>query len=492
MLNKIDKPVYNSFKIRSSLVWFPPCFERLSFVPEVLGLLFAFTLLINASTVQSQQMPNIIIIFADDLGYGDVEGFGASNKTPNLLALQSQGMKFTSFYSQPQCSPSRAALMTGCYPQRVGFPWVVGPEGPDWTRDKSFVGLNPGEKTIAEILKDKNYTTACIGKWHLGHHPQHLPTHHGFDTYFGLPYSNDMLPANMAVFPDLPLVEKETTIEKNPDQSQLVRRYTERATAFIKQNKSGKFFLYLAHAMPHVPLYVSQNFSGKSGNGLYADVVQEIDWSVGEVMKALKNEGLEDNTLVIFTSDNGPWLVYGNHAGSSGGLREGKNTAFEGGVRVPFIARWPGHIPANSTSSSVAGLIDLVPTIAEITNTKSLPNPIDGKSMYSLLLGKSKQPPREVHYYFQINELQAVRKGKWKLHFPHGYEHVTQPGADGVRGQVTTLNIGLSLFDLEADPSESTDVSSAHAGIVAELKTLGEKFKAEMDRDKRQAARSRQ
>ena len=478
MSNKIEKPAHilsENYSIR---------------LPKLLGLLFASVLAINICTAQSQQMPNIIIIFADDLGYGDIEGYGASYKTPNLLRLQSEGMKFTHFYSQPQCSPSRAALMTGCYPQRVGFPWVVGPEGPEWTRNLSTVGLNPKEKTIAEILKDKNYSTACIGKWHLGHHPQHLPTHHGFDMFFGLPYSNDMLPANMPVYPDLPLIENEKTIEKNPDQSQLVRRYTERATTFIKQNKTKNFFLYLAHAMPHVPLYVSQQFAGKSGKGIYADVIQEIDWSVGEVMKTLANEGLENNTLVIFTSDNGPWLVYGDHAGSSGGLREGKGTAFEGGVRVPFIAKWPGHIPSNTTCSSFAGLIDLLPTVAELTNTKTLPNPIDGKSMLPLLLGKSKQDVRDVHYYFQINELQAVRKGKWKLHFPHNYEHVSQPGADGVRGKTTSMNIGLSLFDLKADPAETTDVSAAHPEIVTELKSLGEKYKVEMERDKRQAARS--
>lgn len=486
MLNKIEKPAYAAIENYSISTQLGRLFEQSVITPWILGV-FVFVLITNACVAQGQQMPNIVFILADDLGYGDIEGYGASYTTPNLVKLQSEGMKFTSFYSQPQCSPTRAALMTGCYPQRVGIPWVVGPEGPEWTRTLSSVGLNPNEKTIAEILKDKNYATACIGKWHLGHHTQHLPTHNGFDMYFGLPYSNDMLPANGPEWPDLPLVENEKTIEKNPDQSQLVRRYTERATDFIKQNKGKNFFLYLAHAMPHVPLYVSKEFDGKSGKGIYADVIQEIDWSVGEVMKTLKNEGLEENTLIIFTSDNGPWLVYGNHAGSSGGLREGKGTTFEGGVRVPFIARWPKHIPANSTTSNFASFIDIVPTIAEITNTKSLPNAIDGKSMLPLLLGKSKENVRDVHYFFQINELQAVRKGKWKLHFPHNYEHVTTPGADAKRGQTTSMTIGLSLFDLEADPAETTDVSSKHPKEVAELKALGEKFKAEMERDKRQA-----
>jgi len=453
--------------------------------------LFYLILAILPCCVAAQtKLPNVIIIFADDLGYGDIEGFGAKYSTPNLKALQLEGMKFTSFYSQPQCSPSRAALMTGCYPQRVGIPWVVGPEGPQWTRDKYFIGLNPNEKTLAEIFKDKNYSTACIGKWHLGHHAQHLPTHHGFDMYFGLPYSNDMWPPNLPEFPDLPLMDNENIIEKNPDQTQLIKRYTERALTFIKQKKSSNFFLYIAHAMPHVPLFASEDFAGKSGNGLYTDVVQEIDWSVGEILKTLKNEGLDQNTIVLFTSDNGPWLVYGNHAGSSGGLREGKNTSFEGGVRVPFIARWPGHIPAGSTSTAVAALIDLVPTFAEITQNEKLPNPIDGKSILPLLLGKSKASPREVQYYFQINELQAVRKGKWKLHFEHGYEHVVKAGMDGKRGEVSTSKVELSLFDLDSDPSETTNVASKHPDITTELKDLGQKFKGEMDKEKRQPGKS--
>jgi arylsulfatase A len=448
-------------------------------------IILFFFLISNTVFGQETTGPNIIIIFADDLGYGDIEGYGASYPTPNLLSLQKDGMKFTNFYAQPQCSPSRAALMTGCYPQRVGIPWVVGPEGPAWTKDKFFIGLNPEEKTLPEMLKDVNYTTGIIGKWHLGHHLQHLPTHHGFDMFFGLPYSNDMWPTNNPDFPDLPLMEGEKIVEKNPDQTQLTRRYTERAISFISQNRSKPFFLYVAHAMPHVPIYVSEKFKGKSGKGLYADVIQEMDWSTGEIMKTLKKLKLEKNTVVIFTSDNGPWLVYGNHSGSAGGLREGKATTFEGGVRVPFIARWPGHIPKGSTCDGIAALIDIMPTIAEITQSKLSAGIIDGKSILPLLLGNSTKGPRDVHYYFQINELQAVRKGKWKLHFPHGYEHVATAGVDGQRGKSENIPIELSLFDLEADPAEKNNLASLHSEIVDELKILAEKFCRELDEQKR-------
>lgn len=453
-------------------------------------IILIFFLTGNAVLAQKTKQPNIIIIFADDLGYGDVEGFGASYQTPNILALQKEGMKFTSFYSQPQCSPSRAALMTGCYPQRVGIPWVVGPEGPAWTKDKSFIGLNPDEKTLPEMLKDVNYATGIIGKWHLGHHAQHLPTQHGFDMFFGLPYSNDMLPSNTPDFPDLPLMEGEKIIEKNPDQTQLTKRYTERAISFISQNRTKPFFLYLAHSMPHVPIYASEKFKDKSRKGLYVDVIQEMDWSTGEIMRTLKKLRMDENTIVIFTSDNGPWLLYGNHAGSSAGLREGKATTFEGGVRVPFIARWPGHIPKNSACDGIASLIDLLPTLAEITQAKLSSNIIDGKSILPLLLGKSTKGPREVHYYFQINELQAVRKGKWKLHFPHGYEHVAVVGANGQRGRSETMQVEISLFDLESDPSEKNNVATKHPDVVEELRIIGAKFRLEMDQQKRKPGTS--
>lgn len=432
------------------------------------------------------QLPNIVIIFADDLGYADIEGYGAAYSTPHLKQLQQQGMRFTSFYSQPSCSPSRASLMTGCYPQRVGFPYVVGPKGPAWTDGKYFIGLNPDETTIAELLKSKGYATACIGKWHLGHFKEHLPTHHGFDEYLGIPYSNDMWPPN-GPYPELPMVEGDQVIETDPDQTQLVKRYTERAVEVINRNKSKPFFLYLAHNMPHVPLFASSNAKDKSGKGLYVDVIQEIDWSVGQVMKALADNGIEKNTIFVFTSDNGPWLVYGDHAGSAGKFREGKGTTFEGGTRVPFIVRWPQQIKAGSASDVTASLFDLLPTFADITQAKLPSHTIDGSSMLPLWKGGKKQI-REAQYYYQGNTLQAVRKGKWKLHLPHGYEHVVQAGNQGERGKSETLNIELSLFDLQADIAESKNVAAQHPGVVAELEALARKFDAGLNSGKRKPA----
>ncbi len=446
-------------------------------------------LLTQNGVAQKKPFPNIIIILADDLGYADVQGYGATYPTPNIYKLQQEGMKFTSFYSQPQCSPSRAALMTGCYPQRVGIPWVVGPEGPDWTRDKYFVGLNPDEATLPEILKAKGYATACIGKWHLGHHKEHLPVNHGFDTYFGLPYSNDMWPPN-GPYPELPMVEGDKVIETNPDQTQLVSRYTEKAVSFINAHKSSPFFLYVAHSMPHVPLFVSERYKGKSGKGLFADVIEEIDWSTGEILNAVEKNDLDENTIVIFTSDNGPWLPYGNHAGSAGPFREGKGTTFEGGVRVPFIIRWPQYIKKASVCASPAALFDLLPTVVQIVGAKYPSNAIDGKSLLPFWLGVPSKDIRDVHYYFQGNELQAVRKGKWKLHLPHAYEHVTATGNDGQRGQAETRQIELSLFDLETDMGEQNNLAAGNPKVVNELTALAEKFKAELSAHTRPAGRS--
>ncbi|MGC9034989.1 MAG: sulfatase family protein, partial [Verrucomicrobiia bacterium] len=297
--------------------------------PLPLMLYVLFTVSVNL--IAAEKPPNIIIIFADDLGYADVVCYGAKGlKTPNIDRLAKEGIRFTDFYvAQPVCSASRAALLTGCYPNRIGISGALSPS--------SKIGINQNEITLAELLKQKGYATAIIGKWHLGHHSQFLPTRHGFDEYFGLPYSNDMWPlhpeAKPGTYPPLPLYENETIINPNVsprDQEQLTTQYTERAVRFIEKNKNRPFFLYLAHSMPHVPLYVSDKFKGKSKIGLYGDVIMEIDWSVGQILEAIKRNNLDDNTLIIFTSDNGPWLSYGNHAGKAAPLREGKGTVFEG------------------------------------------------------------------------------------------------------------------------------------------------------------------
>ena len=434
------------------------------------------------------QRPNIIFILADDLGYADLGCFGAKGvQTPRLDSMAAEGLKLTSFYVMPSCSPSRAALMTGCYPQRVGFPFVVGPEGPEWTQGRHQLGLHPQEETVAEVLREAGYATACIGKWHLGHHPEHLPTHHGFDEYFGLPYSNDMRPTNNNEWPDLPLIDGETVVEINPDQSQLTQRYTQRALTFLEQHQQEPFFLYLAYAMPHVPLFASERFQGKSALGLYGDVVQEIDGSVGAILDKLRELQLDDNTLVIFTSDNGPWLSYGNHAGSAGPWREGKATTFEGGVRVPFVARWPDQIPAGNVSDAVVSIIDILPTLAEVAQATLPALPLDGQNMYRVLKGTS-ATGHETYYYFEGTELEAVRKGPWKLHFSHPYRHVTAVGSDGARGETAYPTLEQSLFNLDTDPGEQYSVMEQHPKITQELQQLGETFRRELTKNKRDPA----
>ncbi len=426
----------------------------------------SFTVKVNAQT----QKPNIILIYIDDMGYGDI-GITGSNayQTPNFNQLQKEGIFFTQFYSpQAVCTASRAGVLSGSYPNRIGFSGAL-----DHT---SKTGLNPDEETIPEILKTKAYATAAYGKWHLGHLPEFLPLKHGFDEFFGIPYSNDMWPDHPSrkdYYPPLPLIENEKTIQTNPDQSQFTSQLTEKSLNFIEKNKKNPFFLYLAHPMPHVPLFVSDKFKGKSKQGLYGDVIMELDWSIGQIRKKLKDLKLEENTLLIVTSDNGPWLNYGNNAGSSGGLREGKGTSFEGGQRVPCLMSWKGVIPEGIICNNLASSIDILPTIATITGAALPKKKIDGVNIFELMKGDFSQNPRDHFlYYYRKNSLEAIRNGNWKLIFPHPgrtYEGFV-PGKDGQPGQVNeNFLFEGGLFDLRRDPGERYNVRGEYPEIEAEL-----------------------
>jgi arylsulfatase A len=434
------------------------------------------------------ELPNIILIYTDDQGYADVGVFGAKGfETPNLDELANNGIQFKDYYSAaPTCTPSRAALLTGCYPVRVGLPFVIGPKGPDWTKGKENIGLSTKEMTIAKLLKQKNYATCCIGKWHLGDKKEFLPPRQGFDYYFGLPYSNDMYKKTDPRYPDLPLIENEKVIELNPDQSQLTKRYTEKTLSFIEKNKNYPFFIYLAHNMPHVPIFASEKFRGKSKRGLYGDVIEEIDWSVGEIVKKLKELNLYSNTIIIYTSDNGPWLIYGDHAGSAGVLSEGKFTTFEGGQREPCIISWPQKIPKGVISDVPFSSIDFLPTLATITGTKLSELKIDGKNVLQLWMDKSgAENPHEALYFYAEYELQAVRWRNWKLHFPHEYNSVKVPGRDGKQGIGIEKKIELSLFDLSNDPEEKINLADKHPDIVKKMSEMAKTFDAELKKDAR-------
>lgn len=427
---------------------------------------------------KGKRPPNVVLIFVDDMGYGDL-GCQGSKKiaTPNIDRMARQGVRFTNFYvSQAVCSASRASILTGKYSNRVGILGALGPNAKG--------GLSREHPTLAELLKTVEYATAIIGKWHLGHLPDYLPTKRGFDEYYGLPYSNDMWPNHPTTkFPDLPLIDGDKTIALNPDQSKLTATYTEKAVDFIGRNKDRPFFLYLAHSMPHVPLFCAEKFRGKSEYGPYGDIVMEIDWSVGQILEALAKHGLDDNTLVIFTSDNGPWLSYGNHAGTAGVLREGKGTTWEGGVRVPFIARWPGRIPAGTTCDEMAMTIDILPTVCKLTGAKLPKGKIDGKDIWPLLAGeKGAKTPHEALYFYWNTKLHAVRSGNWKLYFPHAYRTLdgAPGGKDGKPAVYKTAQCGLELYNLETDLSERTNVAAQHPEIVERLQALAEKMRKDL------------
>jgi len=436
----------------------------------------------SCALVAAPRLPNIVLILADDLGYGDLGCYGARDiRTPHLDRLAKEGMRFTDFYvAQPVCSASRAALLTGCYPNRLGIHGALGPNANH--------GLNSNEMTLAELLKPLGYTAAIYGKWHLGHRPEFLPRQHGFDDYFGLPYSNDMWPfhpeAKPGTYPDLPLIEGDRILATNPDQTRLTTWYTEHAVAFIERNRERPFFLYVPHSMPHVPLHVSDKFRGKSKRGLYGDVIQEINWSVGEILRALKRHKLERDTLVIFTSDNGPWLSYGDHAGSAGHLREGKGTVWEGGVRVPCLMRWPGKIPARSVCREPVMTIDLLPTLARLTGGRLPAHPIDGLDIWPLMAGDpgAKSPHEALFFYYGVGELQALRSGRWKLVLPHTYRTLSgRPGGKGGNPvQYNSVQTSLALFDLEKDTGETTDVAAHHPEVVARLTALAEQCRDDL------------
>ncbi len=426
----------------------------------------------------AEKPPNIVLIFADDLGYADLGCFGSTTiRTPNIDSLAREGIKLTNFHvPQAVCSASRTALLSGCYPNRLGILGALGPNSKN--------GIKDAENLLPEYLKKLGYSTAIFGKWHLGDSAQYSPLRHGFDTYFGLPYSNDMWPNHPTAknFPPLPLRQDDKVLELNPDQSKLTGWYTERGVKFIEANKDKPFFLYMPHSMPHVPLYASEKFKGKSKQGLYGDVIEEIDASVGTILETLKKHSLDKNTLVIFTSDNGPWLSYGNHGGSKGMLREGKGTEFEGGVRVPFVARWPGKIPAVTTSNEPTMTIDLLPTLVGYAGgvVKTEPK-IDGKNISAIIEAKpNAKSPQEAYYFYWGDALHAVTSGKWKLHFPHPYLHIIEGGSDGKPGKGETRKIELSLFDLDADITESKNVADQNPDVVKRLQMLGDKIREEL------------
>lgn len=459
-------------------------------------LLASFTLHANKPVTKR---PNIILILMDDMGYGDLSCFGALNyKTPNIDQLANKGIKLTNFLSaQAVCSASRAGILTGCYPNRIGISGALFPNSP--------VGLNPNEETIAEIVKGQGYATGMFGKWHLGDKKEFLPKQHGFDEYVGIPYSNDMWPVDLEGKPitkigaykqDLPTLaiydgdEPKIYLNTLEDQAQITQILTKRSVQFIQKNKEKPFFLYLPHSMPHVPINASAAFKGKSEQGLYGDVLMEIDWSVGEILQTLKKEHLEENTLIIFTSDNGPWLNYGNHAGSSGGLREGKGTTYEGGQRVPFIAYWKGQIKAGQISNKLAANIDILPTIAHITHSNLPKQKIDGVNLWPILSGNNEAEPRKKFlYYYRKNNLEAVRIGNWKLVLPHPgrtYEGFL-PANDGQAGEVNeNFPVQQGLYDLRRDPGERYDVQKKYPEKLKELLQLAEEAREELGDDLKQ------
>jgi arylsulfatase A len=428
--------------------------------------------------------PNFVVILIDDMGYGDIGPFGSKlNRTPNLDRMASEGMRLTSFYAAPVCTPSRAQMMTGCYAKRVSMPQVIFPSCP--------TGLSAKEHTIASLLKQQGYATMAIGKWHLGDQPDFLPTRRGFDHYLGLPYSNDMggptnPPATPATKPKrkngsdkprppLPLLRDGKVIEAPADQDTMTRRYTEEAVKFITANQDRPFFLYLPHNAVHVPLHPGAQFKGKSANGTYGDWVEEVDWSVGQVLDSLRRLKLTDRTLVIFTSDNGPWLTQGEKGGVAGPLHGGKGTTWEGGVREPTIAWWPGRIATNSVCDAPMSEVDVLPTLVKLAGGQvPTDRKIDGKDIWPLLSGQTKTSPHEALFYFSGLKLEAVRSGPWKL--------AVAPQGTGMRPGAAepVKHTGPRLYNLDNDIGELHDVAAENPEVVTRLQKLVQQMDADL------------
>jgi arylsulfatase A-like enzyme len=443
-------------------------------------LLGAVLLAVGMPVGGAVDRPNVVVIFCDDLGYGDIGPFGARGwKTPHLDRMAAEGRKFTRFYvSSAVCSASRAALLTGASHSRLGIHGAFGPE--------SREGLHPDETTLAELLRGAGYATGIFGKWHLGRPGPLLPRAQGFDEYFGIPYSGDMWPRhpeNPRGYPPLPLLEGDEVVAELDDQSDLTKQITGRAVKFVEAHRDKPFFLYVPHPQPHVPLHCSAEFRGRSGAGLYGDVMEELDWSVGEILASVRRCGLERRTLVVFASDNGPWLSYGEHAGSAGPLREGKGTSWEGGIRVPCLMWWPGVIPAGSDWAGPVATIDLLPTVAGFTGVALPGRVLDGRDLKGAVTGQGAVPERELLVRYGGNELQAVISGRWKLILPHAYRTMAgQPRAvGGIPGKYRMARVERAeLYDLEADPGERRDVAAEHADVVARLQTAAEQSRDDL------------
>jgi uncharacterized sulfatase len=451
---------------------------------RILSLLLAAACLVAASAhsayAQSRRPPNIVIILTDDLGYGDLGAYGSPTiRTPRLDRMAAEGQKWTSFYAQAVCSPSRAALLTGRLPVRNGMFGVPSPGAMKVFRENAARGLPLDEVTIAEVLEPAGYATGMVGKWHLGQLPEYQPTRQGFDSWFGLPFSHDMrmtVPRDQGLrtrafyepkpeYWDVPLVRDGEEVERPVDHRTLTRRYTEDAVRFIERHRGGPFFLYLAHSLPHVPLARSAPFVGQSAGAMYGDVVEEIDWSVGQVLDALRAAGVDRQTLVFFTSDNGPWLPFRTHGGSAGPLRSGKGTTWEGGERVPAIFWGPGLVQPG-VIADIGSTLDLLPTIAALAEVPLPPGrPLDGYDLGPVLAGRGPSPRHEFHYYWD-SELRAIRHDRYKAHF------ITSD-AYGI-GEPRVVHDTPLLYDLAADPGERFDVAAEHPDVVAAMKAAAE------------------